>query len=313
MPVDFRDAVFGAIQSIARRDPSVVVLSGDMGAMGLDQLREDFPDRVINAGISEQNMVSVAAGLAHSGKTVFVYAIIPHVIGRAYEQLKLDVCSAGLPVTVVGVGAGLTYGVDGPTHHGLQDVAAVRALPGIAIWNPADGVSAWRAIELAHRSGAPAFVRMDKEQNPAIHDPAKTDYDAGLAVVRDGEDVTLFATGVLTYRALAVAERLAADGVSARVVDLFRLAPTNDALIAEILRKSPCVMTIEENIPSGGLGTIVAEVMADGGIALPLRRVALPRDAIMGSARRAWGDAEFGRDEETLTRVAGDLVRGKTA
>src|SRR6185295_8725360 len=126
---DPRDAVFAEIGRLAATDPRVVVLTNDMGALGLDELRAARPKQVINVGIAEQNMVSVAAGLAQTGRTVFTYGILAHVTARCYEQLRLDVCATGLPVIGIGVGSGLSYGVDGPTHHGIYDVALLRALP----------------------------------------------------------------------------------------------------------------------------------------------------------------------------------------
>ena len=149
---DFRDAAFDPIIEIFKTDPDVVLLTNDMGAMGLDIIKKYAPKKVINVGIAEQNMVSIASGLALSGKKVFVYGILSHIVFRALEQIKLDVCLPKLPIIFICVGAGLAYGVDGPTHQGIEDICVLRSLPNLSIFNPADSFSTSEAINLSYNA-----------------------------------------------------------------------------------------------------------------------------------------------------------------
>lgn len=305
MTGDFRDAVFLAVREVMQRDPRVVILYNDMGALELDRLRVDYPSRVVNVGISEQNMASLAAGLALSGRRVFIYGIIAHVFARSYEQIRNDICCANLPVGILGVGSGLSYGADGPTHHGVQDVAVMRSLPNLVIYNPSDCVTARAAVRLIAAGTAPGYVRMDKEQVPPIHDEG-ADFTAGLAVVREGVDAALVSTGVLVHRALQVAERLGAEGLRVRVIDLFRLKPVDFAAVRSAISGVRAVVTLEENSPAGGLASIVAEALTRGSEHPAFAGISLADDPLVGSASRPWAEAKFGQTEEAVA----ETVRG---
>jgi transketolase len=294
---DFRDAVFNGVNEVMRADANVLCLTNDMGAMGLDAIRVEFPERVVNVGIAEQNMMSVAGGLALSGKSVFVYGIVAHVTSRCFEQIKLDICVPNLPVTIVGVGAGLAYGVDGPTHHGVEDIAIMRALANMHIYNPADGITAFAAVKLSHASGCPGYVRMDKEVLPALYEPG-CDFSTGMGMLVPGIDGVIVSTGVLSWTARDAALALAAQGLSVKVIDLFRLKPVDTRRLAAYLEGARAVVTLEEGIASGGVGTIVAEVLADSGQHPKLRRLSLQDGFLLGSASREWAAEKFG-----LTRV----------
>jgi len=308
MGLDFRDAVFNSVHDVVRADPSAVVLTNDMGAMGLDAIRAEFPERVFNVGIAEQNMMSVAGGLALAGKSVFVYGIVAHVTARCFEQVKLDICVPDLPVTIVGVGAGLAYGVDGPTHHGVEDIAIMRALGNLQIFNPADGVTAYAAVQLAHASRRPGYVRMDKEVLPALYDAASFDFTAGLGVLVEGRDAVIVSTGVQSWTARDAALALAKEGLSVGVVDLFRLKPVNTARLAELLGGTKVVVTLEENIATGGVGTIVAETLADHGLSVRLRRISLGDRFLLGSASREWAADEFGLTQAHVENAVRELL-----
>lgn len=309
-PRDPRDAVFDEVARLAAADPRVWVLTNDMGALGLDALRVRFPARVVNVGIAEQNMVTVAAGLALGGKRVFTYGILAHVTARCYEQLRLDVCAHGLPVIGLGVGAGLSYGADGPTHHGIYDLPLLRALPGLALYNPADGATAAAAVRLAAAGGGPAFIRLDKEAPAPLHDAATTDFAAGAAVLRAGADACVVATGCSVARALAAADALAAAGLAVTVVDVFRLKPLPVATLAPLVGAARAVVTVEEHAPVGGLGSAVAELLAELGAAPRLRRLALPDAFHLGATSRAAAEAAYGLGADGVAAAVLELVAG---
>lgn len=307
MALDFRDAVFNGVHEVMRNDANAICLTNDMGAMGLDAIRAEFPERVVNVGIAEQNMMSVAGGLALSGKSVFVYGIVAHVTARCFEQIKLDICVPDLPVTIVGVGAGLAYGVDGPTHHGVEDIAIMRALGNMHIYNPADGISAFAAVKMSHASGRPSYVRMDKEVLPALYEPGY-DFSTGMGILVPGVDAVIVSTGVLSWAARGVALALAQEGFSVKAIDLFRLKPVDTQLLAAHLDGAKVVVTLEENIASGGVGTIVAEVLADNGLHPRLRRLSLEQGFLLGSASREWAAKKFGLTPERLENVVREML-----
>ena len=159
---DFRDTVFTAVREIMRADGGAMVLVNDQGAMVLDQIKVECPERVVNVGIAEQNMMSVAAGLALCGRSVFVHGIIAHIVFRALEQIKIDICLHNLPVTILGIGAGLSYEKDGPTHCGLDDVPVMSVLPNLRIWDPPTTEAAAVAVHESYARKAPGYVRMYK-------------------------------------------------------------------------------------------------------------------------------------------------------
>ena len=293
MIIDFRDAVFNAVAEIMSKDKDVFVLYNDMGAMGLDKIRKEFPGRVINAGIAEQNMASVAAGLTMTGKRVFIYGIIAHIFSRGFEQIRNDICCPNLPVTILGVGSGLSYGTDGPTHHGVQDIAVMRTLPNMAIYNPADSVSAHASVKLAYERGGPGYIRMDKEQLPALYGP-ETDFHTGFNILHKGSDIALLATGVLVHRAIEAARQLADEGISVRVMDIFRLKPIDCHAFYTAIEDVNAVLTVEENSPIGGLSSIIAELIALYNRKITFASVTLNDEAMMSAASRRWAEAKYG-------------------
>ncbi len=303
-----RDAFFGELYDIARRDDRVVLLSNDFGAPSLDRFRRDLPRQYFNMGIAEQNMVSTAAGLALDGRTAYLYAIAPFVTLRCFEQLKIDVASMALPVNTVGVGAGFAYGTAGPTHQATEDIAVMRTLPGMTILSAADSVCAAACADITYRLPGPKYLRLDREARPALYAPG-ADFSAGIAELSQGKDAVIIATGIMVHEAVAVARELAMTGIRAGVIDLYRLKPLNREVLLELLRAVPKVVTLEEHTVNGGLGSLLAEFLADNGLTQPLLRLAIPdrffllyggRDALRQAA--GLGRAEITRRSTAFVR-----------
>jgi transketolase len=271
--ITMRDAFFNALYDIAKQDRNVILISADMGAPSLDVFRRDLGSQFINVGIAEANMVTVATGLALSGKTVFIYAIMPFVTSRCYEMLKVDLSLMNVAVTAIGVGAGFSYDDSGPTHHSTEDLSIMRALPNMTIWNASDSIMAAHLAEMACQTTTPAYVRLDRQVLPVLYaESAKEDFSQGLTPLKTGKDVCIIATGNMVHNALTVAEQLAAQSIDAGVIDLYRLKPLNiDGLLTQI---SHCkrLVTLEEHLLIGGLGSAVAELLVDSGVSLPLKR-----------------------------------------
>ena len=272
---DLRDAMFEEIFVLAKMDKNVILIMGDQGAASFAKFKKEIPEQLINAGIAEQNMVSVASGLALAGKKVFVHSISTFLVNRAYEQIKVDIGIPSLPVILVGVGAGYTYGSDGPTHHINEDIATMRAIPGMTIFCPSDTVSLAAFPHLAYVSQGPVYIRFDKGSVPQLHEPTN-DFTQGMARIRHGSNFAIISTGLMVHKALAIADELKKKKITAGVIDIYRLKPLNDKLLAHYLRGIAAVVVLEEHSIYGGLGSIVADFLADHGMKPAFKRFGIP-------------------------------------
>lgn len=295
--VDFRDAAFDAVYRVMKEDKRAMILSTDLGAMGLDRIRSDFGARAVNTGISEQNAMSLAAGLAMDGRQTFVYGIAAHIGTRAYEQFRIDVAANGLPVCILAMGGGLSYGNDGPTHQTTHDLGAMGAIPGVTVFNPADGPSLEASVDRAWRDGAPAYIRIDKERVPVLHQ-SDMDLSAGWSKQREGTDACIIATGVLVHRALAVADSLANEGISVGVIDLYRPLPFPVDVVAGA-DAVKCLVALEEQ-GRGGIGSMIGEQLAVEGVNLNFIRMRLPDEIPLGSATRDWVHRQSGLEQADI-------------
>ena len=269
---DIRDALFEEVYRLALEDASVMILSADQGAFTLNKFRSEMPDQFLNTGVAEQNLICVATGLAMTGFKVFAYGIIPFVTLRCLEQIKVDLCCMNLPVTIVGVGSGYAYGADGPTHHAVHDLALMRILPGMEVWNPSDHSMISALVPHLANGPGPKYIRLDKGAFPDLYDRGQ-DFSQGVSILKRGRDLTIVATGIMVHRALEVAGDLERLGIQAGVVDLYRIKPLNEDLLAEAMADAGRVATLEENSVVGGIGTVVCEVVAARGLGTPVRRL----------------------------------------
>ena len=270
-----RDAYIDVVYDAARLDKDIVFITADLGAKGLDRFRKDIKPQFIHAGISEQNMINLATGLARCGKKVFTYAMSSFIAFRDFEQIKVTLASLYCPVTILSVGVGYGYDHAGPTHYATEDIGCMRSLANIEILSPADTTS---VIESARRSctePALRYVRLDRQYLPDIYPTGdKSFWDNGLVEIDSGRDVCILATGYMTHRAREVRKILAErKDIDAGVVDIFRLKPFNNKRFQEIVRNYDSIATLEEHFLSGGLGSIIAESCADNSIMKPIRRM----------------------------------------
>lgn len=280
-----RNAFFETLTDIARRDPRIFFITGDLGFMAVEPFRDACPAQFHNAGVSEENMVGMAAGLAMTGRRVFIYSIIPFVTLRVYEFIRNDVCYHRLPVTIVGVGAGYAYSHQGTTHHALEDLAVMRALPNLTVLSPADPHEVKALVKALAAHDGPAYLRLGKVGEPILH-PTSQAVAIGPAIrCRQGRDVTLLATGSVLGITLEAADHLQRDGVSARVLSVPTVKPLDRDAVLSAARETAAILTIEEHSIVGGLGSAVAEVLAETGPHPPLKRVGI---------------------QDTFTTVAGD-------
>jgi len=281
---DNRVAFAEELAELARADERVVAVCNDsVGSSNLGAFREEFGDRLINVGIAEQNMVGVGAGLAATGLIPFVCAAGPFLTGRATEQVKADVAYSQHPVILCGMSPGMAYGELGPTHHSVEDLSWMRALPGLDILVPADRRQTRQAMRMLVAHPRPTYMRVGRHKVPDVTTDGDMLVHGRIDVVRDGDDVTVIAIGTLVSRALSAARALADDGVSTRVLNAAWVAPLDRATILEAARGTRAIVVAEEANIAGGLGAAVAQVVAREGIGVPVIPLGLTQFAPTGS------------------------------
>ena len=238
-----------------------VVLDADLAAATKTGIfKKKYPERFFDCGIAESNMMSVAAGLAAAGKTVFASTFAMFAAGRAFDQVRNSIAYPHLNVKIGATHAGITVGEDGATHQCLEDIALMRSIPGMAVVNPADAVEARAAVEWAINYSGPVYLRFGRLAGPVVYDKDNSKFEFGKNVVlRDGADVTVMATGVTVDMALKAADLLAAEGISAMVVDVHTIKPLDEENVLACAAKTGCIVTVEEHNVIGGLGSAVAE------------------------------------------------------
>ncbi len=258
-----RNAFADQIKTLAGEDPRVVLLSGDIGNRMFDGYKELYPDRFYNCGVAEANMTGVAAGMALCGLRPVTYTITAFNTLRCLEQIRLDICYQNLPVTLVGVGGGLSYASLNSSHHALEDIAALRSLPNMTVLCPADAWEVRAALIAAHELAGPAYIRMGKKNEPLIHE-SMPDFEIGKAMpLRDGTDVCLIATGHVMPNVLTAADLLQEQGISASVVNMHTVKPIDEDALARSFEQFKLVLSIEEHGRIGGLGGAIAEWRAE--------------------------------------------------
>ena len=262
-----RDAFVRAVSELAAEDPSLVLITGDLGFGVLTDFAERFPDSYLNAGVAEQNMTAVACGMAMAGARAYTYSIGNFPTLRCLEQLRNDVCHHRADVTVVAVGGGFSYGQLGMSHFATEDLAILRALPEMTVVAPSDPWQAYALTRQMHVRGGPHYLRLDKSSAGTSEGPVQL---GKARQVRPGSDAVIFAIGGILGEAMGAADLLAGEGVSVRVVDVHTLKPLDVEAISEAAAACGVVLTLEEHTIIGGLGGAVAEAcLAEGA---PVRR-----------------------------------------
>ena len=253
-------------------DPRIMLVVGDLGYGVVDEFASRLPAQFLNAGVAEQNMVGVAAGLAASGYQVYVYSIANFPSLRAIEQIRNDVCYHNLDVKIVSVGAGLAYGNLGYSHHAIEDVSITRPLPRLVVVTPADPAEATAAVRFAHMHRGPMYIRLGKNGEPLLHpDGEGVTIDQPLQM-RSGSDVTLLGTGAVLVECLAAAEILGESGTSCEVWSVPLIRPLKDEWLAS-MPDDVLMVTVEEHVLEGGFGSAVLERLNDTGLVRPVLRI----------------------------------------
>ncbi len=299
--MQMRDAFISELFEQAKHDRDIIFISNEYGAPSLDIFREELPEQFINAGISEQNIISVASGIALEGKKVFVYSIASFISLRCFEQIKLDMCVHNAPVTILAVGTGFAYSEDGPTHHATEDIGVMRTLASIEICSPADAKQSSRLVNICLTKQQPRYIRFDKGKFSILSETFCYSND-GYGILENADsEVLLLSTGFMTHRAVEVAQELKTHGVGTTIVDLWKLKPLNPDLV-EVIDKVKYIFTIEEHTVNAGLGSMIAEFVLDNNCKVRLKRFAIKDDLLYDYGVRNKIHEKSGLDAGSIVR-----------
>jgi transketolase len=261
--VDTRSGFGAGLLEAGKANDQVVALTADLkGSLKMDAFAKEFPERFIQCGIAEANMIGAAAGLAITGKIPFVGSFAEFVTGRVYDQIRQEVCYGNTNVKIASSHAGITLGEDGATHQTMEDIALMRALPGMVVINPCDFNQTKQATIAAAKYVGPVYLRFGRPAVPNFTDPEEPFVIGKAIVMNEGKDVTLIATGHTVWEALGAAEALEAEGISAEVIDIATIKPLDEEAIVASAQKTGCVVVAEEHNAFGGLSEAVAGVLA---------------------------------------------------
>jgi transketolase len=272
-----RNAFLQELFELAKKDDRIVFMTGDLGFGVVTPFMAQLPKQFVNAGVAEQNMTGMAAGMALSGKIVFTYSIGNFPTMRCLEHIRNDVCYHNANVKVVTVGGGFAYGAMGATHHAIEDLAVMRSLPGIAVVAPGDPVETRAATRAIIEHSGPCYFRLGKAGEPIVHQQ-EIHFEWGKAIrMREGKDVTLISTGGILQTAVRAAQLLAGSGIESRLLSMHTLKPLDEGAIFSAARETRAIVTLEEHSILGGLGSAVAELLAESALPrIPFKRIGVP-------------------------------------
>ena len=290
-----RDEFFSVLSNMVKSDSKGYLFTANLGFKLFDDFRTNNPDNFIDVGVAEANMIGIAAGMALSGKSVYCYSIIPFLLMRAYEQIRVDIDYHNLPVTLVGVGGGFTYGLEGYTHYGLEDFSLMRSLPNMNIVVPANQEEAECVARISYNHNAPLYIRLGREISKS-NSGNKLKFEIGKGIVlREGKDVLMVAVGNMVKQSELACDLLASKNISSTLINMHTLKPLDVDIIKEYF-SCKSIFTVEEHFVVGGLGSSVAEVLSESSYSGLFKRIGIPL-----KSKNIIGKPEFLREKYGLT------------
>ncbi len=307
--LDMRDAMIDAfIRAVEEGVNLAVVVSDSTSTSRIGPFKAKHPERVVDVGIAEQNLIGVAVGLSLGGFVPVTANAAPFLVARANEQVKNDVCYSETNVKLVGLNAGVAYGALASTHHAIDDLSIMRGLGNILILAPSDAIEADRVFRFALAHKGPVYIRMDSVALPVLHDESYQFVPAAIDVLREGGDVTIAAVGSVVCEAAAAARELEAAGIGVDLLNVPCLRPFDPARLLASARRTGRVITAEEHSLHGGLGSLVAETIAEAGLSVRLRRLGIPEGQFSKAGPRAQIRAYYGIDSAGIAGAARELA-----
>lgn len=304
-----RQAICDTLLARAAQDKDIVVLCSDSrGSASLSRFADTFPDQFVEVGIAEQDLVSIAAGLARCGKKAFAASPACFLSTRSYEQAKVDCAYSNTNVTLIGISGGVSYGALGMSHHSAQDIAAMSALPNMRVYLPSDRFQTAKLVEALLQDEKPAYLRVGRNAVEDVYTEDACPFAMDKATwLREGEDVAIIACGEMVRPAQDAAEALAAEGITATVLDMYCVKPLDKEAVLRAAQKAKAVLTVEEHAPYGGLGSMVAQVVAEN-CPRKVKNLTLPdAPVITGTSKEVF--AYYGLDAAGIAAAARELVR----
>ena len=315
-PIAMRDALLTRIWETMGHDEKVFFVCADFGSPILDRIRADFPRRFVNVGIAEQNLINVSAGLSLEGYTVFAYAIAPFITMRCYEQCRVSLALLSkvrpMNINLIGVGAGYSYVVSGPTHQCYEDLTLMRALPTFQVLSSADHVTAAAFLDRCVSVSGPKYLRFDAQVMPVVYDDAigPPNLDVGFHIHRSGRRICLIATGYMLHTALKVADRLSTEGEDVTVVDLFDVTGFARSAMAETISKHAAIVTMEEGFAGrGGVDSLFFEFVARQGLGVKHLNIGVEGGYHFDLGTRAELHEQVGIGENAVTAAVSSFAR----
>ena len=289
--IDIMTAFFQELEEISKIDKNVFFITADHGAWALANFKKSLKKQYMNIGISEQHMISFAAGMALNKKKVFLFTITPFITQRCLEQIKVDLCFPNLPVTIIGNGSSLTYAYHGTSHQATEDIPIMRSLPNLKILNPCDNLSASFSVREAYDSNQPVYIKLDKGFLPDTYSK-NSQIKKGINPIDcnfiQNDKLIIFTTGNIIEQAKKIKQDLNKKSISSEIIDIYRIKPINKKEIIKILKRSKCVVTIEEQLLNGGIGSILTEIIADNKINIPIKRFGINDEYSQSYGDRNW-------------------------
>ncbi|MBI2664020.1 transketolase [Candidatus Woesearchaeota archaeon] len=270
-----RKTVLEMVYELAKKDKRIFFIGSDLGKGTMDEFKNDFPDRFFMEGVSEQNLIGMAAGLAMEGKIVYVNTIATFLTRRCFEQTVVDLCLHNLPVRLIGNGGGVVYAPLGPTHDAIEDIAIMRAIPNMTVIAPADAEEMRRMMPLTVDYPGPIYIRLAKGGDPIVTEDVK--FEIGKAIpVKEGKDALIITTGITLGLAQAASDMLEAESIRAAILHVPTIKPLDSRQIISSVKKAPVAVAVEEHSVIGGLGSAVAELIAEASLHKKFRRIGIP-------------------------------------
>ncbi len=305
-----RDVFIDEVFEEACRNDRIYFLTADLGAKALDRFREMCKGQFIHAGISEQNMIDVAAGLAQNGKIVYAYAMAPFVTMRCFEQIKVSLASMKLPVTLIGNGVGYGYDDAGPTHYATEDISCMRGLAGIEIITPSDSVSVLETARLSYHKPALRYVRLDRAFLPLVYaNDDRRFLDDGMAEIDQGTELAILTCGYMLQKARETRRNLEKEGSRIAIIDVYRLKPISEQILRTMLQPYNKIVTLEEHFLSGGLGGSIVEALVDAGISKQVLRIGIRDRYFCENGGRDYIHQLAGIDVKTVTEKVAKFLK----
>lgn len=278
-----RDVFIDTLFEYAKNDKKILLLSNDQGAIALDNFKEKIPNQYINVGVSEQNIIGVAAGLTKEGFNCFVYSIASFILNRAIEQIKIDLCNMKIPVKIFGVGCGYSYAVDGPTHHATEDIGLLNLMANMQIFSPSDSLSVEKIVKSLIKTNSPAYVRLDREMCSPIYSKSNFDLSIGFTELVKGNKYCIISTGKMSSVALNISKEIKKHCLG--VIDIYKIKPFPEKFFHKI-KKYKKIFCLEEHNEIGGIGSIISDFIHNKRLKADVIKFSLKQNTIFGYSSR---------------------------